>query len=342
MIGQLQRLADLHGKFTGEDQSHYIPELHAELLRALAYAHTAEPNGRKQSTAIDEPRFAAALESPAAIARREAALALADARFGPLPRTLKRRVYDPDRNVRQAALIVLAARHHPEALDLLKQAMLDQDLAVRETAVAGFGRLGGNEARDELRRTAKDGGDLLRAGAVAALGNLDDAEAMNKAADDKSWRVRRVVAQWLAREPAGALRELAQRLVLDANLDVARAAITSVGAWPLAEAGPILMGAMEGRLYLPRKAAAKQLAKRWPPAADFEPEAPQPKRDATMATLRNQWDQRSAGAATGRNPPKGKPPHRSVDWSSAAQPNEIAPRSPAVARSTDRQPKHRG
>src|SRR5207248_574401 len=80
-----------------------------------------------------------------------------------------------------------------------------------------------------------------------------------------------------------------EKLVRDGNPDVARQTIESVGRWPLDRAGPILLTAMAGMPYTPRKLAAGQLSDRWPPAASFEVDASAERRAKLLAELDRQW-----------------------------------------------------
>jgi HEAT repeat protein len=298
VVPALRSLIDEHGKFTGEAARSYQPELHLELLHGLAHAEglrNSQPLGPE-----GEPRFAAALASPSANVRREALLALADSRSGPLPANIVRQVGDADSRVRRAALHTLAVRRHPEALELLRQALLDQDLLVRLSATADMGRLGGPMALEELRKMAAQGSELTRAAAVAALVEAGDDQVVAAAMSDKSWRVRRVVIAVLDRPQKPRPTELAERLIADVNSDIVQAAIDAIGRWPLTEAGPILLTGMEARAYLTRKAAAQQLAKLWPPASEFEIEAAAPRRTTEMEQLRQKW--RSGVAALAGSP----------------------------------------
>lgn len=297
VVAELRTLIDEHGGFAGDAARSYQPDLHAELLHGLADAE-----GPKHSLPLGaggEPRFARALATPAPSVWREALAALADSRFGPLPANIVRYVGDPDSSVRRAALHTLTVRQHPEALELLRQALMDQDLIVRLSAVADLGRLGGPKALAELRQMATGGTELTRAAAVAALMEAGDDQIESTAIADKSWRVRRPLVAILDRAPNPRPTELAERLVADVNSDIAQVAVEAVGRWPLAEAGPILLTAMEGRVYLTRKAAAQQLTKLWPPAAEFEIEAAPSRRATEMDELRRKWHaDASALAAT--------------------------------------------
>jgi HEAT repeat protein len=311
VVAELRALVDAFGKFDGAAARLYQPDLHVELLHGLAHAESAE---RSAPLGADgEPRFAAALASPAATVRREALVALADPHSGPLPANIVRHVGDRGASVRRAALHLLAVRRHPEALELLRQALLDQDLIVRLSAVADLGQLGGPEAIAQLRQLAGQGTEMVRAAAVAAIVALGDDQIASTAMNDKSWRVRRALVPILDRRQTTPPTELAEQLVADINADVAQAAIDSIGRWPLAKVGPVLLTAMDGRSYLTRKAAAEQLSKLWPPASEFETEAAAPRRASQMEQLRRKWQADGAvsaasavvavAAADGNSPP---------------------------------------
>ncbi len=309
VVDELRREIDEQGRFAGDAARTYQADLHVELLHGLARAEGAiqppplGPDG--------EPRFAAALASPAANVRREALAALANYWSGPLPANVVRYVGDADSSVRRAALHALAVRQHPEALELLRQALLDQDLIVRLSAVADFGRLGGPEAISQLRQMATQGTELIRAAAVAALIESGDDQIVPTAMADRSWQVRRALVPILNRPQEPRPTELAERLVADVNSDIGAAAITAIGRWPLAEAGPILLTAMEQRSYSTRKAASQQLAKLWPPAAEFEIEATAQRRATELEQLRQKWREQIAVTAGAAAPiSDGKPPVR--------------------------------
>ena len=79
----------------------------------------------------------------------------------------------------------------------------------------------------------------------SAVGAGDD-QIVPTAIADKSWQVRRALIAILDRPQQPWPTALAERLVADVNSDIGKAAIASIGRWPLAEAGPILLTAMEG------------------------------------------------------------------------------------------------
>jgi HEAT repeat protein len=78
-------------------------------------------------------------------------------------------------------------------------------------------------------------------------------------------------------------------LIKDSSVEVQKRMIESLAKWPLDAAGPVLLSAMEDGGYVTRKAAAAQLAERWPPAADFTVDAPAERRAEMLAALRRSW-----------------------------------------------------
>jgi HEAT repeat protein len=231
----------------------------------------------------------AALDSPDPAVRRDALMKLADSQSAPLPANIGHYAADPDRTVRRAAITAIAARRTPGALDVLRRGLADQDFDVRLASVAGLGMLSDPEATAELNRLASHSSEFIREAAFRGLIGLDDREAIAQAAADKSWRVRRLAAEALARDSSVRGKALAEKLVRDGNPDVARQTIESVARWPLEQAGPILLTAMAGMPYTPRKLAAKQLTERWPPAASFEVDASTERRAKLLAELDRQW-----------------------------------------------------
>ena len=285
----LQKLVGDQGRLVAARSNSYVPEIHADLLDALARVESPEGNRSPQAA---EPRFDAALANPAAIVRRAALLGLSCPAAGPLPADLVHYATDDDRQVRQAAMIAIAARNHPEALDVLRRGLADRDLDVRLAAVAGLGLIEGSssEARTELKNLTANPAELMRAAAYSALlDSSGDPEVLAAAAADKSWRVRLVAATSLSRDPLQRSTALAERLVADANVDVATQTIKSLESWQLERAGPVLFKAMEGLSYTPRKLAAEQLRRRWPPAKAFEIDAPADRREKLLVDLERGW-----------------------------------------------------
>jgi HEAT repeat protein len=289
IITTLQTLVDEQSRFAAARSNSYVPETHADLLDALARVESREGNRSSQAA---EPRFAAALANSAAIVRRAALLGLLCPAAGPLPADVVHYATDDDRQVRQGAMIAIAARTHPEALDVMRRGLADRDLDVRLAAVAGLGLIerSSSEARTELKNLTANTAELIRVAAFSALlDSSGDSEELAAAAADKSWRVRLVAATALARDARQRSAALAERLVADANVDVATQTIKSLEAWPLERAGPVLFKALEGLSYAPRKLAAEQLGRRWPPAKAFEIDAPADRREKLVADLERDW-----------------------------------------------------
>lgn len=234
--------------------------------------------------------IAAQLNSSKSGERRAALQRLANPQAGRLPENITRFASDPDRSVRCAAVTTLAARRHPEAIELLRHAVDDSDSSVRLAAVAGFGVVGGREALAELQRLTKSSSESIRAAAYRALIERHDPDALAGAASDKAANVRSLAAAALRHaEPSPREIALAGNLAADRNLDVAKQSIDSVSRWSLRDASPVLLTAMEAPAYEPRKLAAEQLAARWPPATSFEVDASADRRAKLIAELRDRW-----------------------------------------------------
>ncbi len=294
---QLRRWIDQFGAHQGAAAANYVPEVHAELIRALV--HCTAPGATVDGDC--QAQLAEALASPAAIVQREALVGCADARFGPLPSEAVKLTGEGDPKVRQAALIALAARRHAEAPDRLQRAAADQDPTVRVAAALGYRLLASDageqrqedaisvQAKEQLHRLASDPGELTRMAALAALAELRDADAISQAATDRSWRVRRAAALAFAENADPRFVELAVRLTTDSSMEVAHDAIESLAHWPLVQAGPGLLAAMGGSPLAPRKMAAERLAKRWPTAASFDVDAPADRRLHAVEELQRRW-----------------------------------------------------
>lgn len=286
-LATLRALIDEQGQLGPAGQSHYDPVVHAALVSALATVVPAD----------QEPRLAAALESPAAEVRREAVRALTAQPNVPLPEALVDLRTDSDAQVRAETLRALAAHRHVRAHEYLSAALKDYDANVRLAAIASLGRLGSDEARATLDLLKRDPQEISRTAAVAALGALGADQSLLEAAADRSWRVRQAAAEALAAIPRDAQaierqsKELARQLVSDASSQVQQSAVASLAAWPLGEAGPLLLAAMAEGSYQARQAAAAQLAERWPPAKAFSVDAPAERRREVLAALHRQWSE---------------------------------------------------
>ncbi|HEY2883146.1 MAG TPA: HEAT repeat domain-containing protein [Pirellulales bacterium] len=282
----LRELIDQYGRFTGEYRSRYVPELHAELIGALAH----QPGGAADRRITD------ALKSPAGIVKREALTDLASVpanqatdQAAELPPLAIDLTTDADSLVRIAALRLLVARHHPQAADKTMRAVSDYNMPVRMAAIELLGEIGDEQGHSQLQHLAADHAELVRVAAVKALAKLDDRESVETAATDASWRVRRAVAVSLARHPDRRGATLARQFLTDASVEVQREVVHMTTKWPVAQAGPILLAGMESPNYETRKDSATLLADRWPAAAGFPIDAPAPRRAELTAQLQTQW-----------------------------------------------------
>ena len=128
--------------------------------------------------------------------------------------------------------------------------------------------------------------------AVLAAAGVDEEAA--SAADDKSSRVRRAVADVLDVRLATPIRSSRNRLLCksflhDTSADVQVRAVESLEDWPLEIAGPVLLAALEQPTFMTRQAAARQLGHRWPPAANFPVDGAAEKGQLALEELRTKW-----------------------------------------------------
>jgi HEAT repeat protein len=287
----LEKLLDQYGRFAKpasgkspgakgpeKKSGSYYGELHAELLRGLA---------RKVDPA-DDRRFRDSLRSPSIEVRREALRAWAAGTRGELPIEAADLRTSGDARVRIAAIGALAARHHPRAMEYLTEALRDQDIGVRTAAVEGLGRLKTPESLNLLNKLLKDPAPAIRGAAVATLAKAGAPAAMEAVADE-SWRVRLQVAQSLAdTSPADGVG-VAEQLIVDRCPAVQFAAVQALESWPIEHSGPFLFRAMTESAYATRKAAAAQLAARWPPAGEFSVETPADRQTEILQKLQTQF-----------------------------------------------------
>ena len=223
----LRELLEQYGRFDPQSQAHYVAELHAELIHALA--RHAEPS--------DQPQLLAALRSPAAEVRLKSLQALGRLVRGDLPDELSDLRTDPDARVRAASMTVLAQHRGAHVEEYLAGGLNDCELRVRLAAIRALGILPTGSARATLRTLLDDSSELIRTAAVAALASAGDKRAVLEAAGDKSWRVRVAVAEALAAYPDADGAALVQELLQDRSISVQEQVIQSLGAWPLEQAG---------------------------------------------------------------------------------------------------------
>ncbi len=181
--------------------------------------------------------------------------------------------------------------HSSNAQADLSAALNDHDLQVRMAAIAALGDLGGGESQEMLEGLLIGSSDAIRAAAVAALAQLGDKRTVLAAAKDESWRVRAEVARALRSYAADiSTDEVARRLLGDSSAQVQQQVIEALAEWPTDRAGSLLLAAMDATALSTRKAAAEQLAQRWPPAAEFPPQGPTSRRAGILRHLQEQFD----------------------------------------------------
>jgi HEAT repeat protein len=280
-VEQLRKLLDQYGRSAG-NSSPYVPELHAELIRGLA----------RHVDAADERRCVDALRSPSADVRLEALAAWMESQKGSLPVEVSDMRTNTDYRVRAAALRAMAKRRHPGAREYAISALQDTDIRVRSAAIAALGELGGSASQAALEGLLdKSHPERLRQDAVAALTEMGAKKQSLGAAADESWRVRLKVAEALTRWGDREGRTVASRLLDDPSIEVQRAVVASVSQWPLDQAGPLLLAAMDHNSLLIRKSAAARLVALWPAAAEFPAEGPAERRTASLAQLQSRFQQ---------------------------------------------------
>jgi len=187
--------------------------------------------------------------------------------------------------VRQTAIEAAAARQAPGAGKLVLSGLEDSDLQVRLAAIAGLALVAVPGADEKLKGLLNDRGDLIRAAAVRATIARGHDEVLERARQDPSWRVRQEVADALARRPDPRGAWLARQLLDDPSPAVEAAVVHSVSRWPLAQAGPILLEALDKSARTTREAAAGQLALVWPAADRFPVDSPPGQRKEALAQL---------------------------------------------------------
>lgn len=303
IANMLRELLDQYGRYNVAGASSvYNAELHGELIRGLSWQ--VDPG--------EDPRFAQALGSPTAAVRLEAVRLWAGARPQPLPVAVCDHRADSDPRVRAAVLRIVAQRGEAGAQAWFITALSDSDVQVRLAATAALGQTGDAEAVAQLAKLLNDTNEMQRAAAVAALAAAGSRTKVLGAIGDRSPVVRAAVADALVHYADRDGAAAAASLLDDSSTDVQRRLFAAISAWPLPQAGPLLLAALEKPGYLARRTAAAQLAARWPPAAEFPVEGPKQRRTEVAAALQNRFRQEfgfvDAGAlaqtlATDRNRP---------------------------------------
>jgi HEAT repeat protein len=311
-VDSLKDLLDQYGRFGKEVKAQYISELHAELIRGMAW----------HADVADNAAFIEALRSPAADVRLEALKAYAASPEKTLPIEAVDLRTDGDWRIRAAALEAIASRRHPQAADYLSSGLTDGDARVRQSAIAGLGILGTTEALATLQKLLKDPNDSVRAQAVSALAAAKVEGPVIEAATDQSWRVRRKAADALALFADQKAESAAQRLLDDGSSEVQLAAIRAIEAWPLERSGPILLAAMSKPAFITRKTAAEQLIAKWPPGKEFPIEGP-PERRAEVLNKLNQAFRGQFSAALSDSSSPATPAQPAIKKASLAQVAEV-------------------
>jgi HEAT repeat protein len=285
--GALEELLTAFGDYRGPARARYLPELHADVVRAIG-ARDSNRHAVALRSALASPAAAVQLEAIKAHARLD----------GPPPREILDCASDESSGVRAAAILALAKAQHEEAQARAWRALGDYDLTVRLSAIEALGHLPGTDNAARLHALAEDSADTIRAAAVKSLALRGDGAAVVHAAKDTSWRVRSAVADSLHTIGLEDRGSLARTLLADASLEVQRRMVRALAAWPLEDALPLLLVAIEGPTAATRRDAAEQLQKRWSEAADLSPQAPRERLAADAARLREVWQ--SSPAYQGR------------------------------------------
>lgn len=219
----------------------------------------------------EHPCFADALSSKHRLVRQTAVRIWKERPMDEIPRTnLPKSLYDcleaPDVRVRAAALHAIARWKSPDALRFLKNALNDPMVEVRIAAIEGLGIEGSDEA---VRQLLKINGDIsqkdaTRAATVRGLRRAGKHDELLRLSDDKSTTVRTEVAKSLAdcESPFGI--ETARKF-LDDSASVQKATISTMEAWSLESAAPILFEALTKRSLTCNDLAKEMLARKWSP-----------------------------------------------------------------------------
>jgi HEAT repeat protein len=218
-----------------------------------------------------------------------------------LPRELLDLRVDPSTEVRLAVLDAVVMNHDPRAVNILEGALRDHRHNVRLAAISRLGQLSEPAARERLLELLDSGSDADQAAAIAALAEFGDLQAVLSGGEHPKWRQRAAAAEALAQFPGTASAELARQMMKDRSPIVQQSAVRAVAQWPLEWAGDVLLHAMaESTSYATRKAAADQLAERWPPAAIYAIDAPDERRGEVIAGLVSDWTQQFPRTETSR------------------------------------------
>ncbi len=233
--------------------------------------------------------FTDALADPEPAVRVAAVEAWAAAKPSAAPPQLVDLANDLDPGVRAATIGTLTATGSPQAAEAASAGFRDPQLEVRLAAIAALGNIKDPAADELLHEAASAEGNKVRAAAVEALAQRGDETAVFTAAQDGDSIVRTSAGRALRYVDAQHGIATARTLIADRSMSVRRATIEAVATWPLADAGPPLLEALDDRAADTRKAAHDALKAIWPAAAEFRPSADASTRATTLAALREQW-----------------------------------------------------
>ena len=282
-----------YGDFRSTAHSRYLSEIHAELIRAHA-----------QLQPDDTTPLVEALESPAVVVRLDALKSWPNTLSEPLPTKVAEMCSDVATPVRAEALRLVAAFRAPRAHDLLVRGLRDHEIQVRLAAIDGLGKLGGTSSLAVLKSLLKNHSATIRAATVATLAQMGAWPEVFTATEDPAWQVRKAVAAVLRADPHPRAAKVVAQFLDDASSQVGQQAVETLGQWPLAKAGPLLLSGMEATSLAVRKASTATLADRWGPARPFPYDAQPDRRAKALAELKQSW------LAEHGNPPPAVPADR--------------------------------
>ena len=164
-----------------------IPDLHADLIRALA--RHAEPG--------DETWFNRALASSDWQVRLEGAAAWSALSDLSLPAQLIEGRADRDPRVRVTVVRTIAAHRDPRAVAYLQEALGDSDFDVRMAAMTALGEIGTVEAKALVGRMKDRGMELQQAAVATSRAAKDLRDDVQASAKDAQSQLRLAVAETL-------------------------------------------------------------------------------------------------------------------------------------------------
>lgn len=276
MIPHLTQLIDgalAEANSVGSPQTNHA--LVAESLRNLAVYRSVE----------EDPRFGLALAHPADVVQLAALEAWETPGSFPPPPQMISLFSSREPKIRGAALRVLAMRPIPGSYRDVAGMMRDPSYQVQQAAAQAILALNTPQGVPDLQRQAAGGAELVRASIAKAFSQYGYYDAVYAMADDKSWRVRKAVAEAVESDDRPPARAMAAKMLEDRSPQVQAAAIASISNWPVELGGELLLTAMKSNAFATREAARVALSENWPSAEVFSSSAPPAQRQATLADL---------------------------------------------------------